>query len=89
MSAGSTNGSVVGNGNGVVANGNGVVVKAENEEEETITGSSQVELYDDEEETPSKRVKMLHVATEKEEDGEADAEEDADELDEEFMEELV
>lgn len=66
--------------------------EAEHEENGGFNGISPVEgLYDDEEESPSKRMRKLNVAVEDEGEGEADA--DADQADDDgdykFLEHLL
>ncbi|MCJ1244221.1 hypothetical protein MMC30_001419 [Trapelia coarctata] len=97
----SANGSAHGDFTGVVANGNGVAVKVELSDEEEVgkengfmNGNSQVEgLCDDEEESPSKRMRKLSVVAGNDGDGEADADGEADEVDDdgddEFLKQLV
>jgi hypothetical protein len=98
----SASGSQSANGNGVRDRAN-VAVKMENPEEEAeheenggFNGISPVEgLYDDEEESPSKRMRKLSVAVEGEgeAEGEAEADADADQADDDgdykFLEHLV
>lgn len=78
-------------------NGDGTPVKMENSEEEAehedkggFNGISPVDgLYDDDEESPSKRMRQLSVTAEEGADAEGDGDADDDDGDYEFLEHLV
>ena len=79
------------------SNTNGIAVKLENADETLEhtangfpNGDSQIEgLYDDEEESPSKRMRTLSVAAEDEADADGEVVAVEDDEDEEFLEQLV